>query len=211
MSIRIGGENNKFGDGGKFVCGEYVTEGGILFSLGSNGDFSFEIAMLNAFPTVTIHTFDCTGDFAHLAPKSGVVFHKWCLGDKDEIRDGDRIFKTWATILSELSIRKVDYLKMDIEGFEWNTLPYILDAPKELLPIQISFELHLINGLLPKSGVPDYLVKPPGQSWFKPGQSWFKPVMRLFKKFVSQGYGIVSNEINLYNSQCSEYVLVLAD
>ena len=200
---RIGGDGDKFGDGGKFVCGEFVAEQGVLFSLGSNGDFSFEVAMLAAFPNVTIHTFDCTGDFAHLAPKSGVVFHKWCLGDKDEIVNG-RIFKTWSSILRELNIKSVEYLKMDIEGFEWNTLPYILDAPHSLLPKQISFELHLVSSMLPSSGIPEDLIK-------KPTESFFKPVMRLFKKIVSRGYSVVSNEINLYDYRCSEYVVVLTE
>jgi hypothetical protein len=200
LNFRVGGLGDKFGDGGKLVCPEYVRWNGVIFSLGSNGDFSFEAAMREAFPNTTIHTFDCTGDFEKQAPPS-VYFHKWCLGDKDGVI-GDKIFKTWQSILDELQIKKVDYLKMDIEGYEWNTLPYILESPQNLLPNQISFELHLRNYLFPKSGVPQYL------SW-KDGQSFFKPVMRFFHKIVTSGYSIVSNEINVYCPQCSEYVLVL--
>jgi hypothetical protein len=181
-----------------------VDSAGVLFSLGSNGDFSFERSMLNAFPNISIHTFDCTGDFTALAPK-GITFHNWCLGSRNEVKD-QRVYKTWPTILADLNIKRVDYLKMDIEGFEWNTLPYILEGPAHQLPSQISFELHLVDAMIPKSDVPKDLLRKTGNA----KQHFYEPVMRLFHKIVSRGYGIVSNEINSYDHRCSEFVLVLA-
>ncbi len=71
-----------------------------------------------------------------------VTFRKWCLGPEN-ILVGNREYKTYGTIMKELGIKRVDYLKMDIEGYEWTTLPAIFDEPSHTLPSQISFEMHI--------------------------------------------------------------------
>ena len=88
-----------------------------------------------------IYTFDCTGTWP--AP-SFVDLKPWCVGGRNFVDESGRIFKTYQTILTDLGLTKVDYLKMDIEGFEWSVAPSILKhSSKDSLPKQISFELHL--------------------------------------------------------------------
>ena len=53
-----------FGDGGKFVCGpdEYFrSRPCLIYSVGSNGDFSFETDVIRKFGC-EVHTFDPTGN-----------------------------------------------------------------------------------------------------------------------------------------------------
>jgi hypothetical protein len=69
------------------------------------------------------------------------------LGNKNELR-GDRQFVTWNSAVEALNIKRVDYLKMDIEGSEWLVMPAILSAAKqEYLPRQISMEIHVDVGV----------------------------------------------------------------
>lgn len=65
LLIRVGGQDGNT-DGGKWICGEYLRKRNtgeapnIVFSVGSNGDFSFEESMIEYLgDNVKIFTFDC--------------------------------------------------------------------------------------------------------------------------------------------------------
>ena len=82
---RIGG----LGDGGKWVCDPHrikdqvKTNGCLVYSVGSRGDFIFEEQINEALSNeCEMHTFD-PSSYAHLAPKY-VKYHEW--GGETELR-----------------------------------------------------------------------------------------------------------------------------
>jgi hypothetical protein len=154
---RVGGT----GDGGKWVCQEYLNTAGkcVIYSLGSNGNFVFEEDMGAAVKRLgngnpcEFHTFDCTGSWPVPNDADGkpvTILHPWCLG-ADSVQ-GDRIFKSFSTITKELGHEEIAYLKMDIEGYEIQVFQEML-TPQNVkrLPKQISFEGHVHNDLVTNS------------------------------------------------------------
>ena len=56
-----------------------------------------------------------------------------------------RISKSYATMLKDLGLARVDYLKIDVETYEWTVIPALLQhgIAKEL-PRQSALEMHLL-------------------------------------------------------------------
>ena len=138
------------GDGEKRICGlsKLIADGRpcVIYSVGCNNQWDFEEAIVANPLTAhcTIETFDCT-----VAPdleppehiRHRVRLHKYCLGKED--RDvGGKPFISYDTLH-----RMVDgkgpptFLKMDIEGWEWDVLPAVINSNSPI-PQQIGFELH---------------------------------------------------------------------
>mmetsp|Transcript_2170 Transcript_2170/g.3655 ORF Transcript_2170/g.3655 Transcript_2170/m.3655 type:complete len:346 (-) Transcript_2170:210-1247(-) len=141
----------KVGDGGKWICDPHriaEQEECLVYSVGSNNDFSFEEAVLREIgPHCEIHTFDF-GNYAAGAEKVGtrlhegvnktaVVYHQVGVG-----LDEPPKFKSLKTIVEELGHvnRTVDIFKIDCEGCEWETSPHWFEAPVFLRQVQV--ELH---------------------------------------------------------------------
>ena len=112
------------GDGGKFYCDTGFTneKDCIIFSIGSNDDYSFERDVVEKSPHCIIHTFDCTGNFSppsDLQNTSRVHFHEICIGGKEDAEMYIH-FKTYAEML-KIAIPDGNYVpkyfKMDIEVF----------------------------------------------------------------------------------------------
>jgi len=125
------------GDGSKWLCklDNEWTEGStcIIYSLGSNGDFQFENAMLSA-TRCQVHTFDCTYDGHSLDQGARHHYHKWCIGV------GAGQYRTWDNITNTLRHQRVDLLKMDIEGHEFAVLASF--RSEDRLPVELSLEMH---------------------------------------------------------------------
>lgn len=71
------------GDGGKWVCDahRYKTKDCLVYSVGSNGEYGFEAAVLSEIgPHCEVHTFDFD-DYSAEAIE-GVNFHQWGLAEK---------------------------------------------------------------------------------------------------------------------------------
>jgi hypothetical protein len=147
FEIRVG---KRFGDGGKFVCGHRsffsVTQSCLVYSVGSNMDFSFETAFKEEFGfDCEIHTFDPTVDAIQakaVAASSNVTFHPWGLSSSD---NGNML--TIFTIMKKLNHigRRIDVLKVDCEGCEFESFKSIfLESKKETINVgQIQVELHM--------------------------------------------------------------------
>ncbi|TPX34635.1 hypothetical protein SmJEL517_g02668 [Synchytrium microbalum] len=208
---RLGGES---GDGGKWICGEYFKNSSdtVVVSVGSSGNFKFEDAVIAHSPDIKIHTFDCTGNWSH----PPVVFEPWCLSGEDKVMGDGKIYKLWPSLLRDAGIPKVDLLKIDIEGYEWATIPHLLrNSTYEQLPRQISIELHLWKKFLDGStvGVPaDYLAFNLDQSYSAIAFDYLHPTISLFQDFFAAGYEIAAAEMNPESAPaacCSEYTFVL--
>lgn len=128
------------GEGGKWVCDPFKLKSRrdcLIYSAGSNGEFSFEFAVKQLMPHCEIHTFD--KDY-HPYPKEICVFHEFTLGnDLSPVN-----VRNWTSILRELNHtrRTIDIFKIDIEGDEFSFLPLIFDADAFSLPRQILVEIH---------------------------------------------------------------------
>jgi len=141
----------RLGDGGKWICDPHrITdqEDCLVYSVGSNNDFSFEQSVLKEIGHhCEIHTFDF-GNYAGGAAKVGhrlhngenktaVNYHQIGLGE-----DNPPQFKSLKTVVNELghNNRTIDIFKIDCEGCEWTTAKHWFDADITLRQIQV--ELH---------------------------------------------------------------------
>jgi len=188
------------GDGGKWVCDIHNLQTNnstpLIYSFGSNGEFSFELAIKRELPNAEIHTFD-SGDFG--CPDNVCIFHQGLLGDGK--RNGT---KSLHTVIDELGHRQrqIDILKIDIEGSEYilfeeffghkqntdkdidskhngNEKPYIR---------QILVEIHLQHEL---------------------GDETSDSAHRLFELFRSNNYAIFHKEMNPYAPKIAvEYAFI---
>ena len=145
---------HRLGDGGKWICDPHrITEQDecLVYSIGSNNDFSFEQSVLdNIGHHCEIHTFDF-GNFSAGAAKLGyrlhkgenkraVIYHQIGLGADEPPK-----YKSLKTVVNELghNNRTVDIFKIDCEGCEWSTAKHWFEADITLRQIQI--ELHKSN------------------------------------------------------------------
>ena len=120
----------KLSDGGKWVCGvDSVLQrpGCVVYSFGSNGDTSFEEAILNR-TTCAVFTFDPTlapAVQAKVEAVPGINFQAVGLGavDGDAVIGGRSLpVRTLATLMQQHGHTWVDLLKIDVEGAEWEAL-----------------------------------------------------------------------------------------
>ncbi|XRB17811.1 methyltransferase domain-containing protein [Pseudoscourfieldia marina] len=153
------------GDGPKFLCGLDVVgsdEGDCLvFSLGSNADTQFENAVHKRRPKCAIHTFDPTLDdqkkrFVRKEQERGILrFHE--VGGGGESRSHPFPVESVESLLSRVlpnqttrsvASTTIDLLKMDIEGFEYETISKALrNCNTRGAPIfdQLAVEVHGTN------------------------------------------------------------------
>ena len=127
---RVG--TSPFGDGPKFMCNVDFTlkdPDCLVYSIGSNGDGSFEEAVLAISRQCEVHTFDCTLDmndprmqrFVADAPSKGIHFHDSCLA-----KPGSRIGNSKTVTLRDAmkytaNQRPISHFKIDCEGCEFSS------------------------------------------------------------------------------------------
>ena len=149
-----------FGDGPKFMCDiefippKHSAPGCLIYSIGSNGDFSFEAAVYNLFGC-EIHTFDptdTTGAWASKGTKNHAIFHNIGLsGTKSEIKvhNEKRELLPLNDIVKRLghANHHIDVLKVDCEGCEHKAFrPIWDDLMSNRYSIgQILIEIHGTN------------------------------------------------------------------
>ena len=147
-------------DGGKWICGlqeeakraqqlgDLDNDGGsacIVYSFGSNNDFTFEERVLTIAPHCEVHTFDPTSS----APLPGslaasfVHFHgEFGLGGALESATptGAFPFTTLRDIMAKLGHTHLTVLKIDAEGVEWGIM---IDTDwASLRAAQVAIKLH---------------------------------------------------------------------
>lgn len=113
-----------------------------LISVGSNNEWETEVGMYQT-TKCKIHTFDCTSQDTRPAEiKDRTTFHKFCITDKSYTDSSGSKFLSWPDVLEQSGITQPpEYLKMDIEGFEFPVLRSIVRSGR-LLPNQIAMEIH---------------------------------------------------------------------
>lgn len=156
----------------------------------------------------SVHAFDCTIP-ATSRFQSHVHFHHWCLGRASNFSNNaysrasdskEFAFQTLSETRRILGHKKVrlNILKMDIEGFEWELLyqEIILATSEDDLPDQLLFELHT-KGANPEC-VPPHLTQDKTKS----------KVNELFLALWSKGYRVIFKLINPEDSTCADFTLL---
>lgn len=137
--VRVGA----IGDGGKWVCNPWrVPETCVIYSLGVNGDTSFERDMYSITKEkCKIYSFDISPQSQSLFDSFKGIFRAWKIAATT-----NENFNEWAIvdIAKNFSHEKIDIMKMDIESFEFTALPPVLLS--ELVSngkvCQVLVELH---------------------------------------------------------------------
>ncbi|CAF4547309.1 unnamed protein product, partial [Didymodactylos carnosus] len=130
------------GDGGKWVCDPYRLQNKtscLVYSAGSNGEFSFEQDLKSLLPNCEIYTFDRG---IYNCPINICTYRQALIGNG--IDNGT---KTIEMLMRELNHqeRELDILKMDIEGSEYSLFMQMFNSTStnEVYPRQILFEIHI--------------------------------------------------------------------
>ena len=149
--LRIGGAS----DGGKWICdpwrvAELVNPQSrvksrkararcLIYSIGSNNNFRFEVGIHEVLPHCEIHVFDHTVEQPR--PPPYVTFHKRGLSSVDRENTS-----TLTTLMADLGHDTgkhfVEILKMDVEGAEYPSLTPLLESGACSNVRQLIVEMH---------------------------------------------------------------------
>jgi hypothetical protein len=113
-----------------------------IWSIGSNDEWGFEIDVLKR-TKCTVDTFDCTLRApSHKPNDHRIRFHPLCIGADSRTVAG-REYRSFDQLMDVLGLASPPtLLKMDIEGFEYNTLTAMLSNSTKGLPQQLMIEIH---------------------------------------------------------------------
>ena len=138
----------KFGnrDDEKRACGlsKHLSQPCVIVSVGNNNMWHFEADAANR-TGCDVHVFDCTVSASTQPPlelRRRVFFHHLCIANRTFDDAAGRSFVTWSTLLQRTvpSAAAPEYLKLDVEGFEYGVMRDVLDSGT--LPKQIAIEVH---------------------------------------------------------------------
>ena len=152
--VRLGASVVSVGDGPKFVCGPTVlasAENCVVYSIGSNYDFSFEYAVHRIAPQCEIHTFDGTLDLSKRALPEGleekhINFHNWNIISDCQEQSGVGISSMCvAETLKKLNhdTQTITWLKVDCEGCEFTVIPKFFASSVKIE--QVMVEMHGVD------------------------------------------------------------------
>lgn len=178
-------------------------ERGVLYGVGVANDISFEARM--ATMGCEAFAFDCTSpaNMQTVAKSRNVTFRPWCVGKPGDLgshyvsQSGQKAhFKSLTQIVKELKHDRIDILKTDIEGYEWNLFENEILSPSGQLPMQLMFEVHL-EGTNPMA-VPPAIVRGRGPAAF----------YDLMDKLLDRGYRVIYRAVNPGDSHACELTLM---
>jgi len=132
------------GEGGKWVCDPHRLTGKVVvYSVGSKNEFSFEQAVRDVFGArAEIHTFD-PGEPAGVP--AYVTYHRYAVGADHPL----------TAILEELGHARVDVLKIDVEGSEYEVMHAAKVGGALARVDQIQVEVHLLPDVYGDTGPMD--------------------------------------------------------
>jgi len=205
----IGGPCRK--DESKIACGtsyDTLTEGCIVYSIGGNNKWTFELDILQRTPC-EVHTFDCTGPITRFTKPTDprIHFHHICLGSepkagKELCRGIGKCGETWtlADMASKLGHNQIDLYKMDIEGFEWPVFQSLFHSDNKgddnaHLPMQLLVEIHYKT---------QFSELGPRRKDFK----YPKDIVDLQKNLLELGYFVTNRDDNRACKHCTELTLM---
>lgn len=191
------------GDEEKRYCagGDLASEDCIVYSLGSNNQWTFEENVIRDTPHCRVFTFDCTVEtprpprFATFQER--VTFQPLCLASTNYTRN-NFLYSTFDVLVAVSGGRRPHYLKIDIEGYEFEALAPLFSqlysrfqlTGVDLFPSQIAIEIHYVTNRFELS----------------------EHVLQAFSNYVFHvgGYLIAHRRDNLMGYMATELLLVRA-
>jgi len=199
-----------FHDGVKWVCGlRRMRKGCIIYSFGSNGDDQFESDILNK-TSCEVFIFDPT-----MSPEQEKMLspsvHKNFLGiglaeynGVMEIGGIEREVRNLRTIMKDLKHERIDILKVDIEGAEYDVFEELLSSG--FLDVdQILVEVHAFTHLQ-QLNIAGSVVQNPSKLRMQ--------LDRFFEVLEKAGFRLFHKEINvlwsrpMYSNMGIEYAFI---
>jgi len=199
-----------FHDGVKWVCGlRGMRKGCIVYSFGSNGDDQFESDILKK-TSCEVFTFDPTMSSEQEKMLSPSV-HKNFLGiglaeynGVMEIGGIEREVRNLRTIMKDLKHERIDILKVDIEGAEYDVFEELLSSG--FLDVdQILVEVHAFTHLQ-QLNIAGSVVQNPSKLRMQ--------LDRFFEVLEKAGFRLFHKEINvlwsrpMYSNMGIEYAFI---
>ncbi|XP_043202516.1 methyltransferase-like protein 24 isoform X2 [Amphibalanus amphitrite] len=194
-SMRIGGQadykNRKF-DGYKWVCldpalGLLQTNSCLIYSFGVDHDWSFDDNVQRL--QCEIHAFDPSIGQKDHKRSEHISFHNLGIGGRDEtiqVRGRRWDVRTYQSVVSMLGHqrRTVHYLKVDVEGAEWDMFTQIFTSSPQLLQNvrQIGMEIHLAYDPRDRNA----------------GLDRWREYLAVFQRLEAMGFRLFHSEMNPY-------------
>lgn len=173
-----------------------------MYSIGSNDKWDFEEEIFNN-TKCKVSTFDCIVE-SHVPPAIAerTNYYPVCIAHETFTDPEGRKFKTYRDMLALTGheAHGVDYLKMDVEGYEWSILSNMVNQAEaegytHPLPEQLGVEFHL-SPLITENG--------------KKLKSLYGD--RLFQfynnLFLKGGYLLTDMWPNRYSTHCTETLFI---
>jgi hypothetical protein len=132
-------------DGGYLMCDNLpgAIDAAYSYGVGSNDDWACDVSRRYGVP---VHQYDCFNPARPTCSGGTFVFHNECVADQARTDTDGRRFDTLMNhIARNGDTRRQLFVKIDIEGAEWDSL---IAAPDELLASipQLAMELHGYDG-----------------------------------------------------------------
>jgi FkbM family methyltransferase len=164
-TIRLG-----HGDGKWCICPDSINDSSVIYSFGVGFNISFDLAIIKRFGA-QVHGFDPTPlskSWIQQQPTpKNFTFHPYGLANYDGVADfllppnhsvsytmsldvdGKREAKCdvfrFATILDKLCHDKIDIVKLDIEGAEYDVIPDLLEKRHRIRQLLIEFHHRMMK------------------------------------------------------------------
>lgn len=176
-------------------CALLAGEVCLAYAFGISEGSEFENMVAGA--GCEVHAFDCTVDEEQFKHKN-FHFHPWCISPEGKNVDNTNgQYKTLSQTLKALRHPRIDTLKLDIDGLEYQVIEDILKGPVQ--PLQIVVEMHTEEATTKMASEAN--VKGKG----------YNEVSDLFLKMFDKGYRTISKRINTVDRACADFNLLNVD
>lgn len=184
-------------DGGYLMCENLpdAIDAGYSYGVGNNDDWGCEVSRRYGVP---VHQYDCFNPARPACEGGTFVFHNECVGDRAGSDDAGRRFDALASQIARNGhTGRQLFVKIDIEGAEWDSLMAVPDELLASIP-QLAMELHgyddpKIVEVLRRLKQHFYLVNLNYNNWSCTRRAWPLKAWAYQVLFVNKRLGVLDS------------------